>query len=45
MFISNRLAVLDNIYMTKDSGGVSCVHPISNLLTGCFTPSWSQSEI
>ena len=42
MFISNRSGI-DNIYMTKDSGGVPVVHPISNLLTGCFTPSWSQS--
>ncbi len=40
MFISNRSGI-DNVYMTKDSGGVHVERPVTNLLSGCFTPSWS----
>lgn len=40
-FVSNRSG-LDNLYLAKDSGGVWVSHPISNLLTGCFTPAWSR---
>ncbi len=42
MFISNRSGI-DNIYMSKDSAGMSLVRPVTNLLSGCFTPSWSRS--
>ncbi len=42
MFISNRSGI-DNIYMSKDSAGIQVVHPITNLLSGCFTPSWSKN--
>lgn len=42
MFISNRSGI-DNVYMTKDSAGAQVVRPITNLLSGCFTPSWSKN--
>ena len=42
MFISNRSGI-DNIYMVKDSAESQVEHPITNLLSGCFTPSWSWS--
>jgi Tol biopolymer transport system component len=41
VFVSNRSG-LDNIYLWKDSAGAARVFPLTNLLTGCFTPSWSQ---
>jgi Tol biopolymer transport system component len=40
VFVSNRSG-LDNIYLWKDSAGAT-IRPLTNLLTGCFTPSWSQ---
>ena len=40
-FVSNRSG-LDNIYLWKDSAGGATARPLTNLLTGCFTPSWSQ---
>ncbi len=39
-FVSNRSG-LDNIYVWSDSGGTARVRPVTNLLTGCFTPSLS----
>lgn len=41
VFVSNRSG-LDNIYLWQDSAGVVTTRPVTNLLTGCFTPSWSQ---
>lgn len=47
IFVSNRSGI-DNMYLRSgsdrrdgDSAGAPKVRPISNLLTGCFTPSWS----
>lgn len=40
IFVSNRSGI-DNLYLRSDSAGISRERPISNLLTGCFTPSWS----
>jgi Tol biopolymer transport system component len=40
VFISNRSGI-DNIYLSLDSGGAYHDKPLSNLLSGCFTPSWS----
>jgi Tol biopolymer transport system component len=40
IFVSNRSGI-DNMYLLDDSSGAARVRPISNLLTGCFTPSWS----
>jgi Tol biopolymer transport system component len=37
MFVSNRSG-LDNIYLWKDGAA----KPVTNLLTGTFTPSWSR---
>jgi Tol biopolymer transport system component len=42
VFISNRSGI-DNIYFSKDSAGIKLEKPITNLLSGCFTPSWSWS--
>lgn len=41
VFVSNRSG-LDNIYLWQDSAGVVTTRPVTNLLTGCFTPSWSR---
>ncbi len=41
VFVSNRSG-LDNIYLWQDSAGVITEKPVTNLLTGCFTPSWSR---
>lgn len=41
VFVSNRSG-LDNIYLWSDSGAAPKVRPITNLLTGTFTPSWSR---
>lgn len=41
VFVSNRSG-LDNLYLWKDSAGSAEAMPLTNLLTGCFTPSWSQ---
>jgi Tol biopolymer transport system component len=44
VFVSNRSG-LDNIYLWREGGdgaGGAAVRPITNLLTGCFTPSWSR---
>lgn len=41
VFVSNRSG-LDNIYLWQDSAGAVTVRPVTNLLTGCFTPSWSR---
>ncbi|MDQ3002145.1 MAG: hypothetical protein M3Y08_12910 [Fibrobacterota bacterium] len=40
IFISNRSGI-DNIYVSQDSGGATREKPLTNLLSGCFTPSWS----
>ncbi len=40
VFISNRSGI-DNIYLHRDSASIGIDKPISNLLSGCFTPSWS----
>ncbi len=40
VFISNRSGI-DNIYLSLDSGGAYHDKPLTNLLSGCFTPSWS----
>ncbi|MDB5103427.1 MAG: WD40-like Beta Propeller Repeat [Fibrobacteres bacterium] len=40
VFISNRSGI-DNIYLSQDSAGTFIDKPLSNLLSGCFTPSWS----
>ncbi|MEO6096347.1 MAG: hypothetical protein ABIW76_11850, partial [Fibrobacteria bacterium] len=40
VFISNRSGI-DNIYLSLDSGGAYHDKALSNLLSGCFTPSWS----
>lgn len=40
VFVSNRSGI-DNMYLRIDSAGAARERPISNLLTGCFTPSWS----
>ncbi|HKP94451.1 MAG TPA: hypothetical protein VJ385_01720 [Fibrobacteria bacterium] len=39
-FISNRSGI-DNIYLSLDSAGAYRNRPLTNLLSGCFTPSWS----
>jgi Tol biopolymer transport system component len=41
VFVSNRSG-LDNIYLWQDSAGSVRERPLTNLLTGCFTPSWSR---
>ncbi len=41
VFVSNRSG-LDNIYLWQDSAGVITERPLTNLLTGTFTPSWSR---
>lgn len=41
VFVSNRSG-LDNIYLWQDSAGTVTQRPVTNLLTGCFTPSWSR---
>ncbi|MDB5048698.1 MAG: WD40-like Beta Propeller Repeat [Fibrobacteres bacterium] len=40
IFISNRSGI-DNIYLSRDSAGSYLDKPLTNLLSGCFTPSWS----
>jgi Tol biopolymer transport system component len=40
IFVSNRSGI-DNIYLSKDSAGAFTDKPLTNLLSGCFTPSWS----
>ncbi len=40
VFVSNRSG-LDNIYLWQDSAGAQSVRPLTNLLTACFTPSFS----
>ncbi len=40
VFISNRSGI-DNIYLSRDSAGIYTDKPLTNLLSGCFTPSWS----
>lgn len=40
VFVSNRSGI-DNLYLAADSAGLHSEHPLSNLLSGCFTPSWS----
>jgi Tol biopolymer transport system component len=40
-FVSNRSGI-DNIYQARDSAGTWLIHPMTNLLTGCFTPAWSR---
>ncbi len=40
VFISNRSGI-DNIYLSLDSAGAYQEKPLTNLLSGCFTPSWS----
>ena len=39
-FVSNRSG-LDNIYLWRDTAGGAWIRPVTNLLTGCFTPSLS----
>jgi Tol biopolymer transport system component len=40
VFVSNRSGI-DNVYLTVDSAGAWREKPLTNLLSGCFTPSWS----
>jgi Tol biopolymer transport system component len=40
VFVSNRGGI-DNMYVSVDSSGAHAEKPLSNLLSGCFTPSWS----
>jgi len=40
-FISNRSGI-DNIYLARDSAQTWATRPLTNLLTGCFTPAWSR---
>jgi Tol biopolymer transport system component len=40
VFVSNRSGI-DNVYLASDSAGAWREKPLTNLLSGCFTPSWS----
>ncbi|MBW8888247.1 MAG: PD40 domain-containing protein [Fibrobacteres bacterium] len=41
VFVSNRSGI-DNVYLAaEDSAGTWGEKPLTNLLSGCFTPSWS----
>ncbi len=41
IFISNRSGV-NNLYLNIDSTDVPVEHPLTNIIAGAFTPSWSQ---